>query len=166
MTPAEFVQALGEVFEYAPWVAQAAEQQRPFSSVDALHQVMLAAVHASPREQTVRFLCGHPELSAGAVRSGTLTSDSQQEQQSVGLGDLDVGQGERLETLNKTYRARHGFPFIACVRHYTRAGLFAELVSRTERDTEDEFAEALRQIGFISRFRLLQRVSAEIPQAA
>ena len=157
MTTAAFAAALGEVFEYAPWVAEAAAQQRPFASLDALHQAMLAAVHDSPREQTLRFLCGHPELSASAVRSGTLTVDSQQEQQSAGLGDLE---------LNDTYRKRHGFPFIACVRHYTRAGLFAELASRAERGTEQEFAEALRQIGFISRLRLAQRVSAASLQAA
>ena len=160
MTHADFAAALGEVFEYAPWVAEAAAQQRPFASLDALHQAMLAAVHGSPREQTLHFLCGHPELSASAVRSGTLTVDSQQEQQSAGLGDLAQEQGERLAELNQAYRTRHGFPFIACVRHYTRAGLFAELASRVERGTEQEFAEALRQIGFISRLRLSQRVSS------
>jgi 2-oxo-4-hydroxy-4-carboxy-5-ureidoimidazoline decarboxylase len=120
MTHAAFAAALGEVFEYAPWVAEAAAQQRPFASLDALHQAMLAAVHGSPREQTLRFLCGHPELSVSAVRSGTLTVDSQQEQQSAGLGDLAQEQGERLAELNQAYRTRHGFPFIACVRHYTR----------------------------------------------
>lgn len=166
MAHGAFVAALGEVFEYAPWVAEAAASQRPFDSIDALHGAMLAAVHASPREQAVRFLCGHPELSASAVRSGTLTSDSQQEQQSAGLGDLEQEQGERLAALNQAYRSRHGFPFIACVRHYTRVGLFAELASRTERGTEQEFAEALRQIGFISRLRLSQRVRAGSLQAA
>ncbi|MBB6577079.1 2-oxo-4-hydroxy-4-carboxy-5-ureidoimidazoline decarboxylase [Comamonas odontotermitis] len=166
MAHGDFVAALGEVFEYAPWVAESAARQRPFAGIDALHAAMLAAVHASPREQAVRFLCGHPELSASAVRSGTLTSDSQQEQQSAGLGDLEKEQGERLATLNQTYRTRHGFPFIACVRHYTRMGLFAELASRTERDTEQEFAEALRQIGFISRLRLAQRVRMGSLQAA
>lgn len=166
MTPVAFAAALGEVFEYAPWVAEAAAHQRPFASLDALHRAMLAAVHRSPREQTLRFLCGHPELSVGAVRSGTLTSDSQQEQQSAGLGDLAQEQGEHLAALNQAYRMRHGFPFIACVRHYTCAGLFAELASRTERGTEQEFAEALRQIGFISRLRLSQRVIAESLQTA
>ncbi|MDR2335807.1 2-oxo-4-hydroxy-4-carboxy-5-ureidoimidazoline decarboxylase [Diaphorobacter ruginosibacter] len=158
MTPAAFVEALGEVFEYAPWVAESAAAQRPFASIDALHAAMIGAVHASPREQAVRFLCGHPELSANAVRSGTLTADSQQEQQGAGFGEMAQEQGERLAALNQTYRTRHGFPFIACVRHYTRVGIFAELASRTERGTEQEFSEALRQIGFISRLRLSQRV--------
>jgi 2-oxo-4-hydroxy-4-carboxy-5-ureidoimidazoline decarboxylase len=160
MAPQAFVAALGEVFEYAPWVAETAQRQRPFASLEALHCSMLAAVRSRPREQVVQFLCGHPELSAGAVRSGTLTSDSQQEQQSAGLGELPGEQAERLARLNHGYRSRHGFPFIACVRHYTRAGLFAELASRTERDTETELAEALRQVGFISGLRLAQRVGA------
>lgn len=156
----DFVAALGEVFEYAPWVAESAWRQRPFRSVEALHRAMVGAVLGSSREQAVRFLCGHPELSAQAVRAGTLTSDSQREQQSADLGGLAEEQAAQLVALNQAYRARHGFPFIACVRHYTRAGLFAELASRTGRETEVEFAEALRQVGFISGLRLAQRVRA------
>lgn len=158
MAPEHFVAALGEVFEYAPWVAEAAAQQRPFASVQDMHRRMMAVVHASPREQVVRFLCGHPELSAHAVHAGTLTSDSQQEQQGAGLGDLPADQADRLAMLNQAYRSKHGFPFIACVRHYTRTGLFAELNSRSERGTDNELAEALRQIGFITGLRLQQRV--------
>ncbi len=161
MAPQAFVAALAEVFEYAPWVAETAQRQRPFASVEALHRSMLMAVRSRPLDQVVQFLCGHPELSAGAVHSGTLTSDSLQEQQSAGLGELPSEQAELLARLNRSYRSRHGFPFIACVRHYTRAGLFAELASRTERETEQEFAEALRQIGFISGLRLAQRVAAD-----
>lgn len=154
----QFVAALGEVFEYAPWVAETAALQRPFASVPDMHRHMMEVVQASPREQVIRFLCGHPELSAHAVHAGTLTSDSLQEQQGAGLGDLPADQADRLNMLNRTYRGKHGFPFIACVRHYTRTGLFAELSSRSERDTDQEMAEALRQIGFITGLRLQQRV--------
>jgi 2-oxo-4-hydroxy-4-carboxy-5-ureidoimidazoline decarboxylase len=68
MTHADFAAALGEVFEYALG-GRGRSAAAPFASLDALHQAMLAAVHDSPREQTLRFLCGHPELSASAVRS-------------------------------------------------------------------------------------------------
>ena len=41
MTHAAFAAALGEVFEYAPWVAEAAAQQRPFASLDALTRIRM-----------------------------------------------------------------------------------------------------------------------------
>ena len=41
-----FVAVLGGAFEHAAWVAEAAWEQRPFDSVDALHAAMMAAVWA------------------------------------------------------------------------------------------------------------------------
>jgi 2-oxo-4-hydroxy-4-carboxy-5-ureidoimidazoline decarboxylase len=41
-----FVAALGDVFEHAPWVAAAVAPLRPFPTVAALHDAMVAAVRA------------------------------------------------------------------------------------------------------------------------
>ena len=38
----DFVEALGEVFEHAPWVAKRAATKRPFDTVAALHAAMRA----------------------------------------------------------------------------------------------------------------------------
>ena len=43
-----FVAALGEVFEHAPWVAQAAAAGRPYATVAALHDAMIGAVRREP----------------------------------------------------------------------------------------------------------------------
>ena len=42
-----FIAALGEVYEQAPWVAEAVHGQRPFASLNALHEAMTAAVRAA-----------------------------------------------------------------------------------------------------------------------
>lgn len=160
MDRAAFTAALGDTFEHSPWVAEAAWARRPFTTLQALHDAMMAAVHGCGRGRQVEFLRGHPELSAGAVRAGALTADSMDEQKSAGLGALTAGDEALLDSMNKAYARRHGFPFIACVRHYTRAGIFAELASRTAREPAQELAEALRQIGFITRMRLDRRVRA------
>ena len=160
MDRAAFTAALGDTFEHSPWVAEAAWAQRPFATVQALHDAMMAAVYACGRGRQIEFLRGHPELSASAVRAGGLTADSMDEQKSAGLGALSAGEEALLARRNKAYAQRHGFPFIACVRHYTRAGIFAELASRTAREPGQELAEALRQIGFITRMRLERRVGA------
>jgi len=39
-----FVEALGDVFEHSPWVAREAWKQRPFSSLEQLHQAMVDAM--------------------------------------------------------------------------------------------------------------------------
>ena len=44
-----FVAALGEVFEHAPWVAEAAAAGRPYPTVTALHDAMMQAVRQAPR---------------------------------------------------------------------------------------------------------------------
>jgi 2-oxo-4-hydroxy-4-carboxy-5-ureidoimidazoline decarboxylase len=62
--------------------------------------------------------------------------------------------------LNTEYLARHGFPFIICVRHYTREGIFAALERRIERATQEERDEALAQIASITRGRLVERLNA------
>jgi len=158
MDRAAFSAALGETFEHSPWVADAAWANRPFASVQALHDAMMAVVHDCGRGRQIEFLRGHPELSAGAVRAGALTADSMAEQKGAGLGALSAGEEEALARMNKAYSLRHGFPFIVCARHYTKAGIFAELASRSAREPGQELAEALRQIGFITRMRLERRV--------
>ena len=40
---ADFVAALGDIYEQAPWVAEAVHGKRPFASLNALHEAMTAA---------------------------------------------------------------------------------------------------------------------------
>ena len=160
MERSAFTAALGDIFEHSPWVADAAWAVRPFGSVRALHEAMMDGVRASSKARQIEFLRGHPPLSGSAVRAGSMTSDSIAEQKSAGLEALSATEEQTLDRLNRAYEARHGFPFIVCVRHYTRAGIFAEFESRTSREPAQELAEALRQVGFITRLRLAARVSA------
>lgn len=160
MARSAFTAVLGDVFEHSPWVAEAAWAARPFASVTALHEAMMSVVRSSDKHRQIAFLRGHPPLSGHAVRAGTMTSDSIAEQASAGLETLSAIEEESLARLNRDYEARHGIPFIVCVRHYTRAGIFAELASRTARDPAQELDEAMRQIGFITGLRLTARFNA------
>src|SRR4051812_49051088 len=85
---AGFVAALGDIYEHAPWVAEAVRGQRPFATLTALHEAMMAAVRAAPTEQQLAFVNGHPDLAGKAARAGTMTSDSVAEQASAGLDRL------------------------------------------------------------------------------
>src|SRR5262249_32959648 len=124
---ADFVAALGDVFEHAPWVATAAASRRPFATVTALHDALTHAVRAAPRETQLAFVRGHPELAGKVARAGAMTDASKAEQGGLGLDRLGGEEFARFERLNAAYRARFGFPFIICVRRHTRDSILAHL---------------------------------------
>ena len=95
MGPADFAAAIGDAFELAPWVAEAAHAKRPFATVADLHAAMMGAVRAAPRETQLAFLRQHPDLAGKAARAGAVTEDSKREQASVGLDTLSARRSSR-----------------------------------------------------------------------
>jgi 2-oxo-4-hydroxy-4-carboxy-5-ureidoimidazoline decarboxylase len=155
---AQFVAITGPIFEHAPWVAEAAFAARPFLSLEALHDAMMAAVARAPRDQAMAFVRGHPELAGKVARAGSMTDESVSEQGSLGLERLSDEEFARFERLNATYREKFGFPFIICVRRHTRDSILNRFEARTQHDAETEFAAALTEIGRITRLRLVDKV--------
>ena len=154
-----FVNAVGDVFEHAPWVAQCAYAARPFASVAALHDAMMQAVREASREQQLAFLRGHPELAGKVARAGAMTADSKSEQGGLGLDRLGEKDFARFERANAAYAKKFGFPFIVCVRLHTSAeSILSAFEQRVENDPEAEFAAALTEIGHITRLRLDDRI--------
>jgi len=146
---ADFVAVLGDIFEDAPWVAAEAAVARPFATLAALHDAMMAVVRAASPERGLLFLRGHPEL-AGA---GAMGAHSTAEQAASGL-QADDG----IAALNVAYAGRFGIPFILCIRRHTRASMMSEFRRRLALDPASEREAALREIGFITRLRLVERV--------
>jgi 2-oxo-4-hydroxy-4-carboxy-5-ureidoimidazoline decarboxylase len=156
-----FVAAIGDIFEHAPWVAERAWPARPFASVAALHDAMMAAVRAAPRDEQIKLLRGHPELGGKVARAGAMTDDSKAEQGGLGLDRLNDADFARFERANAAYAKKFGFPFIVCVRNHGSAGsIIAAFEARVGNDVETEFAAALAEIGQITRLRLDAKVAA------
>jgi 2-oxo-4-hydroxy-4-carboxy-5-ureidoimidazoline decarboxylase len=158
MSSDAFVAALDGVFEHAPWVAGVAALQRPFASVSALHDALMTAVHAAPADICIGFLRGHPPLSPKALADPDLTASSRAEQGGLGMASL----GERLarfETASSAYESRFGFPFIVCVRRQTPPFVLRGLERRLANPPDQERAAALAEIGYITRLRLVDRVT-------
>lgn len=151
---AGFVAALGSVFEHSQWIAERAYEARPFESVDELHDAMLRVVQSASRDEQLGLIRAHPELAGRAMVRNEMTSDSTKEQSSAGLTGCSPEEYKRLVDLNARYNTKFGFPFILAVKGYDRAGVIAEFARRVERDVDTEFAESLKQIARITRFRL------------
>ncbi len=156
-----FEAAVGDVFELAPWVAEAAHARRPFATVSDLHAAMMGAVRAAPREQQLGFVRNHPDLAGKAARAGDVTDESKREQASVGLDTLSDEEFGRFHRLNDAYKARFGFPFMICVRRHTRDSILSEFERRLARDEAAEFAQAMREVFHITRLRIAAKVTGQ-----
>jgi 2-oxo-4-hydroxy-4-carboxy-5-ureidoimidazoline decarboxylase len=146
----QFVRALGWIFEDSPWVAERAWGSRPFADVDALHRQMILAVSRATQDEQLALLRAHPDLGARA----TMSDASVGEQASAGLDRLSPRDFERLHSLNSAYRNKFAFPFLYAVKGSTSQQILDSLERRLARDVTEEFAEGLRQVGRIARFRL------------
>jgi len=145
-----FVEALGGIFEDAPWVAHRAWDSRPFPSREALHQAMKQQVASATRAEQLALLRAHPDLGARASMSTASTS----EQQGAGLDQLTPEEYADLTACNQAYRAKFGFPFLFAVKGSNKTKIMEALSRRTNADQEQELAEALEQVYRIAEFRL------------
>jgi 2-oxo-4-hydroxy-4-carboxy-5-ureidoimidazoline decarboxylase len=150
-----FVDAVGWVFEHSPWVAERGWSSRPFASLDDLHGALTQAMLHADRESQLALLRAHPDLGARARMSATSTS----EQRGAGLDRLSSGEFDRLLALNDAYRAKFAFPFLFAVKGSTVEQILEALERRLPSAPDEEFAEALRQVARIARFRLETIVS-------
>ncbi|CAL93799.1 2-oxo-4-hydroxy-4-carboxy-5-ureidoimidazoline decarboxylase [Azoarcus olearius] len=151
---ADFVAALGGIFEHSPWVAERAWAARPFATADALHAAMVAAVDGAARGEQLALIRAHPELAGKEAAAGTLTAASTGEQRGAGLDQCSAAELQRLRELNAAYRARFGFPFVIAVKGLGREQIIAALAQRLTHDSDAEFRTCLAEIGKIARFRL------------
>ncbi len=158
MSEAAFADALGPIVEHAPFVAAASAADRPFPTVEALHRAMFARIEGAAPADRLALVRNHPELAGREAESGAMTSESVSEQGSAGLDRLSTEEARRLRALNTAYRERFGFPFLICVRRHTRRSILDEAERRLGGTPDAELDEALRQIFFVTRLRIADRV--------
>lgn len=154
----EFVRLLDGVFEHANWVAEGAFPVRPYRTVAALHDALMATVRAVPQKDQIAFVRAHPDLAGKAARAGKVAPASVAEQASLGLDRLNDDDYARFEKLNAAYRDKFGFPFVICVRRQTREAILDAFEQRLGNNTEAELAAALEEIGHITKLRTVDRV--------
>lgn len=155
---AAFTAALGFVFELSPWVVERAHAAAPFADREALHAAMMAVLEAAPQADRLALIRAHPELAGKAAIAGDLTAESRAEQAQAGLGQLTPEEYARFHALNRAYGQRFGFPFIICARLNDKTSILAAMQRRLDHDQAQEMAEAVAQIGLISRLRLIDAV--------
>lgn len=151
-----FVEALGDVVEASPWVAEAVANERPFHDRAALHRAFCDALEGAGRGAQQAVIRAHPDL---GTKLEALGEASRSEQTSAGLDRLDPARREQLAELNAAYRAKFGFPFIFAVKGADHAAVVAAFEARLPNDLETEFTTALGEVETIVANRLDDRVA-------
>ncbi|MBV8743616.1 MAG: 2-oxo-4-hydroxy-4-carboxy-5-ureidoimidazoline decarboxylase, partial [Xanthobacteraceae bacterium] len=145
-TRVAFIDALGDIFEHSPWVAEAAAGERPFPTLAALYDRLSRALLGASAQQQLAVIKAHPDLAGKAARAGSLTQESTAEQASAGLDRLSEQDYATFHRLNEAYKQKFGFPFIIGVRRHTKDSILDQLERRRAHDIEAERNTALREI--------------------
>src|SRR5262249_46747982 len=143
---AGFVAALGDIYEHAPWVAQAVSAKRPFRTLAALQEAMAAAVRGAPADRRLDLIKAHPDLPGKAARGGSPTASSRAEQASAGLDRLSEAEFAQFHGLNDAYRKKFAMPFIICVRRHGKDSILRQFERRLQNDRDAETETALAEI--------------------
>ena len=95
------------------------------------------------------------------AREKSLTEESTAEQSSAGLDQLTSSELVRFTTLNDAYKEKFGFPFIMAIRGRNKSDIVASFERRLNNEREQEFSEAIEQIGNIALIRLRESLPQE-----
>ncbi|MDQ0206741.1 2-oxo-4-hydroxy-4-carboxy-5-ureidoimidazoline decarboxylase [Alkalicoccobacillus murimartini] len=149
-----FIEQLGSIYEHSSWVAKQVKNNRPFSSVSALHLSMREAVSEATDQDKLHLLCAHPNLGEKIQ----MTDSSKQEQSQAGLTQLTAEEYNQFSTLNKQYMDRFHFPFIIAVKGKQKAEIYEQMNSRVHNSKDVEFKTALKEVDQIALLRLFDLI--------
>jgi len=150
MDRATFVARFGGVYERSPWVAEQAWHAQPFADREALERAMQGVVLEAGQARQLELLRMHPPLGTRLK----LSDYSRTEQADAGLLEATAAERRELETLNRDYERKFGFPFILAVRNVSLSSILNSCRTRINADVKSEFDESLRQVFRIAGFRL------------
>ena len=128
-TQAQFVEAVGGVFNGSPWVAERAWRKRPFQSFDDLSTRLIQEVQSASTDEQLALLQQAPEPESAD-----------------------------LEPLLRKYRKKFGFPFIYSEQGAATAVITEALNRRLKSAPEQEFQVALGHAFRIARSRLEETI--------
>ena len=153
LSRSEFVEIFANIFEKTKWIAEKLYNQKPFDDFKDLCSKMLGIFETAGRETQLKIIEAHPDL-ADKVTVNLLTSNSRSEQSNAGLDQCSEEEFNEFKNLNKSYKQKYGFPFIIAVKGKNKIEILSEFRKRILNSVDEEFNEAIIQVGKIANLRL------------
>ena len=149
----EFIEIFTNIFEKTKWIAKKLYNQKPFDSFEDLCTKMLGIFETTSKEAQLKILKAHPDL-ADKVTVNSLTTNSRREQSNAGLDQCSEEEFNEFKDLNKKYKQKFGFPLIIAIKGKNKIEILGEFKKRILNSADDEFYEAIIQVGRIANLRL------------
>ena len=153
LSRSEFVEIFANIFEKTKWIAEKLYNQKPFDDFKDLCSKMLGIFETAGKETQLKILEAHPDI-ADKVTVNLLTSNSRSEQSNAGLDQCSEEEFNEFKNLNKSYRQKYGFPFVIAVKGKNKIEILSKFRKRILNSVDEEFSEAIIQIGKIANLRL------------
>ena len=153
LSRSEFVEIFANIFEKTKWIAEKLYNQKPFDDFKDLCSKMLGIFETAGKETQLKILKSHPDL-ANKVVVNSLTKNSRAEQSNAGLDQCSEQEFNEFKNLNKSYRQKYGFPFVIAVKGKNKIEILSEFRKRILNSLDEEFNEAIMQVGKIANLRL------------
>ena len=153
LSRSEFVEIFANIFEKTKWIAEKLYNQKPFDNFVDLCSKMLGIFETAGKETQLKILEAHPDI-ADKVTVNLLTSNSRSEQSNAGLDQCSEEEFNEFKNLNKSYKQKYGFPFVIAVKGKNKIEILSEFRKRILNSVDEEFNEAIIQVGKIANLRL------------
>ncbi|EDY83430.1 OHCU decarboxylase [Verrucomicrobiia bacterium DG1235] len=155
----EYIERLSSLYEYSPWIVARSSSQRPFSTIEAMHNAMETIIRTARAEEKMALLLAHPDLGAKLKQLASLTEFSRAEQSKAGFASLPQTERELLQSTLSRYREKFGHPFILCVTEHSATETLPILKNRIENAPDTERSNSLDQVARIGWHRLNQLIT-------
>ena len=153
LTETEFAEVFGNIFENASWIALRLYKQKPFYNFNNLCEKIISIFEESDIQSKLKILNSHPDL-ANKTKIGTLTQNSNDEQNSAGLDQCTEEEYNQFQNLNSEYKNKFGFPFILVVKGRKKSEILLNFKTRVLSNKKTEFNEGVVQVIQIANLRL------------
>ncbi|KAJ8418579.1 hypothetical protein AAFF_G00000780 [Aldrovandia affinis] len=159
----EFMESFGNVVEKYPLVAATVWSQRLFASIDDIEGAFAGFLDSLPDSDKEGVLRRFPDLAGREFRNGTLSPESQLEQNQAGMTRLEPAEAACITALNTQYKQRFGFPFVICGRMNDKHTILLHLHQRLTNEHSHELACAIEEVKKICHLRLQSLVCPTQP---
>ena len=151
----KFTEVFGNIFENASWIAEKLYKEKPFVNFRDLSEKILFIFDDADNQNKLKILNSHPDL-ADKTKSGSLTIDSNKEQNNAGLNQCTEDEFNEFKNLNSQYKNKFEFPFILAVKGKNKSEILVNFKKRVLSDKKIEFDEAIKQVKQIASLRLIE----------
>ena len=149
-----YCSALNGVYEHSPWIIQKTFNDRPFNTVEELHDACVSLINGASHDTQLSLIRAHPDLAAKLEQIPNLTRFSQKEQSKAGFSSLPLVVINQLRNELVRYRQLFGHPFILCLAENSAIDVLPILKERMQSDLDTERTACLFQITRIGWHRL------------